>query len=287
VITAGSKIVSGFRLTQRLGAGAFGEVWEAYDREGQRVALKFIDCRTKSTSMIRGEIRVLQGLRELSHPNIIELYGVSAYRNYIILSMERADGNLADLHQAYLDETGQHVPPEDALDYLGQVAEALDFLAEVRLPGFASTARGLQHCDVKPTNLLVVGERVKVADFGLCVGTSITTHKHGWRGTVPYAAPELFSGRSSDRTDQYALAVTYCELCCGDRPFRPFDVKNPAFAGLPIDLDKVPERDVTILARALHAQPLARWPSCRAFIAALRGAWTANARTSGNTTTSP
>jgi serine/threonine protein kinase, bacterial len=272
VICAGLQPIPGHRLTQRLGAGAFGEVWEATNPDGRLVALKFIDGRSKSSTMLRGEIRVLQGLRELRHPNIIELFGVSAYRNYLVLSMERADGSLADLHQTYVEETGRDVPPEDALDYLGQVAEALDFLAEVKLPGFASTSHGLQHCDVKPTNLLVMGDRVKVADFGLCVGTSIRTHVNGWRGTVPYAAPELFHGHSSNRTDQYALAVTYCELCYNNRPFRPFDLKNPQFAGLPIDLDKVPEREVTILAKALHAQPLARYPSCGALIAALRRA---------------
>jgi serine/threonine protein kinase len=271
MISLDSKPIPGFRLTRRLGAGAFGEVWEGLKPDGSLIALKFIDCRTKSNSMIRGEIRVLQGLRELRHPNIIELFGVIAYRHYIVLSMERADGNLDDLHQAYIDETGKDMPCEDALDLVEQAAKALDFLADVRLPGMASSAHGLQHCDVKPSNLLLVGEQVKVADFGLCAAASIRTHRGGWRGTPPYAAPELFNGHATSRTDQYALAVTYCELANGAGAFRKIAMGSaPDFTGLPIDLDKVPEREVTILARALHPNPIARWPNCSAFVAALR-----------------
>src|SRR5262245_31160638 len=69
MLEAGSQPLPGFRLTQRLGAGAFGEVWEAQDPDGKLVALKFMDCRTKSSTLISSEIRVLRALSELNHPN--------------------------------------------------------------------------------------------------------------------------------------------------------------------------------------------------------------------------
>jgi serine/threonine-protein kinase len=271
MLQAGQEPIQGYVLRHPLGAGAFAEVWAARDPAGRPVALKFMDCRSKSSAMIASEIRVLRGLRELRHPHIIELLGVFASSHYIILSMERADGNLEDLRQAYRDETGMNIPPDHLLEMLDQVASALDFLAEVQLPEVNPSSHGLQHCDVKPTNLLLVGEQVKVADFGLCAGTSWTTHRNAWRGTPPYAAPELFRGQATRGTDQFALAITYLKLCAGDRVFWPSDpLAKPST--LPVDMTKVREREVSVIARALHPEPLARWPSCRDFLAALRAA---------------
>jgi serine/threonine protein kinase len=272
MLEVGSQPIPGFRLTQRLGAGAFGEVWEARDADGKLVALKFMDCRAKSNTVIGSEIRVLRGLSELRHPNFIQLHSVHASTHYIILCMERADGNLEHLHQVYLEETGKHIPSEHAFEMLEQVAAALDFLAELKLPGVNQSSRGLQHCDIKPSNLLLMGDVVKIADFGLCAGTSWQTHRNGWRGTPPFAAPEMFKGQATIGTDQYALCITFLKLCAGNRPFLDSVPINAPPVGLPVDLTKLREREVPIISRALHPQPLSRFPSCRAFIAALRAA---------------
>jgi serine/threonine protein kinase len=235
------------------------------------VALKFMDCRTRSATMIAGEVRILRGLAELRHPNIISLLGVHASSKYLVLVMERADGNLADLREVYQDQTGGNIPPEHALDLLDQAAEALDFLAEIKLPGVIR-AGGLQHCDVKPSNLLLVGDTLKVADFGLCAGSGWQTHTGGWKGTLPYAAPELYNGSATRGTDQYALAVTFCELVMGDRPFFKTDGKQPPPVGMPLDMTKLREREFPVIVRALHPYPSSRWPSCKAFMQALRKA---------------
>jgi serine/threonine protein kinase len=270
-LQAGLEPIPGYRLTQPLGAGAFGDVWEAACLDGQRVALKFIDCRTHSATMISSEVRVLRALAELRHPNIIQLLTVQASSRYLVLVMERADGNLSDLRNAYQQHAGGNIPPEHALDLLEQAAEALDFLAGARLSGFSS-ARGLQHCDIKPSNLLLIGNRLKVADFGLCAGSGWHTHTGGWKGTLPYAAPELYNGSATTGTDQYALAVTFCEMVMGDRPFFKSGSAPGTPVGTPIDLTKLRDKEFPIIARALHPYPSSRWPSCRAFIEALRQA---------------
>jgi serine/threonine protein kinase len=270
MLEIGSQPIPGIRLTQRLGEGGFGEVWEGQDAEGKLLALKFMDCRTKSNSLISSEIRVLRGLSQLRHRNFIEFYSVHAFSHYIVLSMERADGNLEDLRQIYLEKTGKNIPPTDTLDLLDQVAVALDFLAELKLPGVNQSSRGLQHCDIKPSNLLMVGDCVKIADFGLCAGTSWQTHRKGWRGTPPYSAPELYRGQPTPGTDQYALCMTFLQLVTGGRPFWNNDPANGPPTGLPVDLTKIREREVPIISRALHPQPASRFPRCRDFIAALR-----------------
>lgn len=270
MLEAGSQPIPGHRLVQRLGAGASGEVWEAYDGEGKHVALKFINCRTSSSSLISSEIRVLRGLSELHHPHFIQMFGVHATANHIVLSMERADGNLDDLRQVYLEETSKNIPADHLLELLEQAAVGLDFLAELKLAGVNPSSRGLQHCDIKPSNLLLIGDCLKIADFGLCAGTHWQTHRKGWRGTPPYAAPELFNGQATAGTDQFALCITFLRLCAGDRPFwtgQPFDAPP---SGLPVDLTKLRERELPTITRALHPHPGSRWPSCRAFIGALR-----------------
>jgi serine/threonine protein kinase len=268
MLEVGSQPIPGHRLTQRLGAGAFGEVWEAHDPDGNLVALKFMSCR--SPSVVSSEIRIFRGLSELNHPRFIGMYGIHATATHIVLSMERADGNLEDLRQVYLEETGKNIPADHLLDLLEQVAEGLDFLSELKLEGVNQSSRGLQHCDIKPSNLLLLGDTVKIADFGLCAGTNWQTHRNSWRGTPPFAAPELFKGQATIGTDQFALCITFLRLCAGDRPFwnsQPIDAPP---AGLPIDLTKLRERELPIIARALHPHADSRWPSCQAFIQALR-----------------
>lgn len=265
----GSTPVPGYRLTQPLGQGAFGTVWEAVKEDGSKAAFKFLDCRARSSSMISGEVRVLRALSELKHPHIIPLYGVHAVGKYLILAMERADSNLSDLRAAYRQQSGLNIPPEHALELLEQAAIALDFIAGLKMSQFPSSG-GLQHCDIKPTNLLLVGNKLKVADFGLCAGAGWQTHSDGWKGTLPYAAPELFKGAAKTGTDQFALAITFCELVIGERAFWPMDGSWPT--GIPIDLTKLREKEFPVIARALHPYPSARWPSCRIFVQELRKA---------------
>src|SRR5207249_2750147 len=86
-----------------------------------------------------------------------------------------------------------------------------------------------------------------------------------------YAAPEYFVGKTSRQSDQYALAVTYCQLRGGSMPFLGTTAQitfghmynDPDLEGLP-----APERP--IVARALAKRPEERWPDCRSFIAALQ-----------------
>src|SRR5437588_7786732 len=142
--------IPGHRLTCRLGQGACGEVWEALLRDGAAVALKFMDCRNLPATLVANEIRVLLKMRELRHPNIIRLLDVCATQQYIVLKMERAEGNLHELQEVYLEETSHPIPPDHLLDLLEQAARGLDFLAEQPRPGLSANGHGMQPCDVKP-----------------------------------------------------------------------------------------------------------------------------------------
>ena len=106
VLEVGSEPIRGHRLTRRLGRGGCGEVWEAARPDGRFVALKFINCKDQPSSLVSNEIRTLLRLRELRHPNMIRLFDVSATSQYIVLTMERADGSLRDLEEVYVHVMG-------------------------------------------------------------------------------------------------------------------------------------------------------------------------------------
>src|SRR4029077_11489957 len=92
-----------------------------------------------------------------------------------------------------------------------ETAEALDFLAE---------RHSLQHLDIKPANLLISGDHVKVADFGLVKELATRTQNSMVAGMTPtYSAPEMFDDAPAPQSDQYSLAIVYQEILTGLLPF--------------------------------------------------------------------
>src|SRR5262249_58054243 len=131
---------------------------------------------------------------------------------------------------------------------------------------------GLQHLDIKPRNLFLVSDRVKVADFGL-VKHLERTSASGILGAVTplYAPPETFSGVISSHSDQYSLAIVYQELLTGHRPFNGKNARQLANQHMneAPDLRALPEPERPIVARALEKDPAKRFPNCLAFTRAL------------------
>jgi serine/threonine protein kinase, bacterial len=255
----------GCKLTHLLGRGGFGEVWEGVTADGEVLAFKFLPG-SRPASVTVNEVRLLLSLRALKHPHLIELRNVAVSANYVIIAMERAEGNLMELLNAYHAETGTHFPPDHLCELLQQAAVALDFLAKQKLTGFTFGSTGLQHCDVKPSNLLVFGDKLKVSDFGLCAPQLGNQNRSFAFGTPAYAPPELARGRVTERTDQFSLAVTYCELRTGHLPFQCNGFEKSETP----DLSRFSDRERYVLSRALDANWLYRWPTCTDFVNALR-----------------
>jgi serine/threonine-protein kinase len=258
----------GYRLVGRLGKGGFGEVWEACKSDGTSVALKFVPGNNAMRAS--QETRSLQLVRNLRHPGLVTVNGVWCSMGYVVVAMELAEGTLQDLYDAYQSEYGTPVPAEHLWLLLEQAAETLDFLNGHRHM-IGGQRLGIQHCDVKPSNLLLFGERVKVSDFGLAAPTTAPLKFHCPAGTLAYVAPEVFQGRLSDRTDQYALAVTYCMLRCGRLPFGETpDRFSLGYVRPAPDLSFLPQAERPVIARGLAPIPAERWSSCTELIAQLK-----------------
>jgi serine/threonine protein kinase len=257
----------GFKLRQMRGKGGFATVWEASREDGTLVALKFLPV-TDGSATAR-EIRSIQMVRKLEHPNLVRLEQIWCSPGYIVVAMEMAEGSLLDLLQASQMEFNAPLPADQVCALLTGAADALDFLNK-RQHTVGGSRVAIQHCDVKPSNLLLFGDTVKLADFGLASPTTTRFQPHRRAGTLEFLAPEVFKGRLSEHSDQYALAVTYCQLRGGRLPFTDTPAQFDSNYHRPApNLDMLSEPERPIIARALHTVPQDRWPCCREMLAQL------------------
>ncbi|HLW64806.1 MAG TPA: serine/threonine-protein kinase [Gemmataceae bacterium] len=271
----------GYQLVEYLGRGGYGEVWSAKDSDGQKLAIKFLYCENRKGGR---ELRTLQKIGQLEHENIIHHHRVWCYQNYLCIGMELADGGLDDLLHQSLQKDGKPLDKDMVCDYLGEAAKALDFLNAVQHTIDSQTV-AVYHCDVKPSNILLVKGRIKLTDFGLSLITRSTIHQFSPVGTTSFAAPEVFQGRYNNRTDQYALAVSYCVLRGGQLPFPDTPRKfEPNYVRPAPVLTMLPEAERPIVARALATAYVNRWPTCSEMIAQLRNVGIASTKGSGGQT---
>lgn len=259
----------GYHLRRLRGTGCFGEVWEAEAADGSVVALKFMPTTRRGAAV--QEIRAIQMIRALSHPNLVHVDQVWSQPGYLVVRMELADASLLDLLEIYRAESGEPLRAREVCFLLAQAAEALDFL-NARKHQVGGRVVAVQHCDVKPSNLLLVGDTVKLTDFGLASAAHAGLQAHCQEGTPDYAAPEVFLGQLSDHSDQYSLAITYCHLRGGRLPFPTVDSFQASWLRMrpAADLSMLSVRERPIIARALRRLPQERWPSCARLMAELR-----------------
>ncbi len=207
-LEVGAVPVPDYRLVQFLGRGGFGEVWKAVGPGGFAVALKFIALGADSGAAEERSAELLRS-RDIRHPNLLGLFGSWRRHGLLILAMELADRTLMDRFSEARGQGLRGVPFAELREFLREAAKGLDHLHSI----------GVQHRDVKPQNLLLVGGGVKVADFGLAKVLEQTTASNTGSMTPAYAAPEFLKGRVSPHSDQYSLAVAYCQLRGGQLPF--------------------------------------------------------------------
>ncbi len=267
-LEVGAEPLPGWKLVELRGKGGFAEVWEAAGPGGERVAVKFMESRNAAASA--KEMRIIQAVRQMRHPSLLRMDRILSIPGHIVLVMELADGSLLDLLDAHRHEFNATLTADVALRYLAPVADGLDFLNAHRHMYDGRTV-GFQHADVKPSNILLVDDAAKIADFGLCRPTSTLNSRQEKAGTLDFAAPEIHRGVLADSSDQYSLAVTYYHLRTGQFPFPEcvgFQRENSYQRPAP-NLAGVGKDEAKALERALDLEPTRRWPNCRALTAAL------------------
>ena len=257
-----------YRVVASIGKGGMGEVYRATDtRMGRDVAIKVV-----AEQFIERFDREVRAIAALNHPNICTIHDVGP--NYLV--MEYVDG---------VPLRGP-LPEATAMQFAVQIAAALD----------AAHARGIVHCDLKPANMLVSGDRLKLLDFGVARLASaptrprteavLSTSPHAvsgesdsadqgetvqftvsnMSGTPAYMSPEQAAGQMVDaRSDIFSFGVVLYELLSGRRPF-PATTMNAVLMQIrtsePAPLEASPEA-TRLVSRCLRKNPEERFQSMR------------------------
>ena len=266
------RIAGKFEVTQLLGRGGFGLVYEAVDVILERpVAVKTIRHDVFSSQGhfhdFKGRFhREARAAARLNHPSIVAIYEAGEHDGVLYLAMELVrGGSLRGILRAR-----QSLPVEEALAFASQLLDALGYAHE----------HGVVHRDVKPENILVAPEgRLKIADFGLARTISdqaaTLTQDGTVMGTPGYMAPEHLLSRPVDRrTDLFSASAVLYELIAGRRPFRgeslPDLLANILHAEPdPIDTPGVPDHVVAAIMRGLRKRPEERFSCGREMLAAM------------------
>jgi serine/threonine protein kinase len=263
--------IPGYRLLEPLGRGGFGEVWKCLAPGGLYKAIKFVsEDPAGNMGLERApaveELEAIQRVKSVRHPFLLSMERVEISDGELIIVMELADRSLLDLLNQRRSAGHKGIERDELLGYLREAANVLDHM---------NFQHGLQHLDIKPANLFLIADHVKVADFGLVQNLSGNENDStvSLAAITPlYAAPELFRNRPSSSCDQYSLAVVYQELMTGTLPFvgknsRQLMLQHTAE---PPNLEPLDELDRAVIARALEKDPARRFGSCTELIQALQ-----------------
>ena len=199
-LSAGARL-GPYEILAPLGAGGMGEVYRARDtRLGRMVAIKI----SKEQFSERFEVEA-RAIAQLSHPNICTLHDVGP--NYLV--MEYVEGT----------PLRGPLPIDKAIGYAKQILNALD----------AAHRKGITHRDLKPDNILVTKQGVKLLDFGLAKhvttleesdATRALTQQGQLLGTLHYMSPEQLQGKEADaRSDIFSFGLVLYEMLTGKRAF--------------------------------------------------------------------
>jgi hypothetical protein len=282
LLRAGARL-GPYEIVVSLGAGGMGEVYRARDtRLDRAVAIKILPAHMSVPEARQRFEREARAVSALNHPHICTLHDIGRDSGVDYMVMELVDGEtMADrLKKGPL-------PLHQALMYGVQIASALD----------RAHRSGVVHRDLKPGNIMLGREGVKVLDFGLAkVGRgqgaavasggslveTLTTPLTGEGkivGTLQYMAPEQLEGKEADaRTDIFALGAVLYEMVTGKRAFEAKShaglisaIMTSAPAPVSSVVPVAPAALDRLIGGCLEKDPEERWQSAHDVAGQLRG----------------
>ncbi len=259
-----------FEIRERIGQGAFGVVWKAYDPQLQRdVAIKVLHPELRSAgSLSQRFIQEARAAARLNHPNIVRVHDAGAIDGISYIAAEIVEGQKLET----ISPEGPRFNPRQAAQLIAQLADAIAH----------SHAQGVLHRDIKPDNVLLQichdssgTSRIipRLTDFGLAriQDDDIALSTAGVMiGTVQYMSPEQLQGTSVSSglsTDIYALGVLLYEMLTGTRPrgsasnvYQIIEASRSIASTLSINR-KIPHDIDAICMRCLELNPNDRYSS--------------------------
>ncbi len=255
----GTMIAGRYRVRRFIAAGGMGEVYEVDDALlAERVALKLVRAEVArqpdGLARFADEIRLA---RRVTHPNVCRLHDVGVDGTRVFFTMELLDGETLGARLARTGPMSVDAARPIVRQLLAGVAAAHD--------------AGVVHADLKPSNVVLVGDRAVITDFGLaapcCATIGCACGMPHLLGTPAYMAPEqVGAGTLLESTDLFSLGVILFEVLTGRLPWTGDSVLALAHARLeqdaPSPRQHAPQLDdawtdaiVACLAREQAARP--------------------------------
>jgi calcium/calmodulin-dependent protein kinase I len=207
-----------YTIGREIGRGGFSIVKEVLDkRTGEKRAVKVIDkWKQFENESVAGQRRALDKLwreinimRQVKHPNILQLFEVFDSRQYIYIVIEFVSGG--ELFEQIVDSNG--LPENRAAPIIKQISHAVQYLHSLNIV----------HRDVKPENILLTDDdkvQAKLADFGLANVFGVGSMLETTCGSAEYVAPEVLLCRPYDQAvDLWSIGVTTYIVLSGNFPF--------------------------------------------------------------------
>jgi serine/threonine-protein kinase len=259
MVREGTVLSGRYRLEALVGAGGFGSVYRARDHKtGETVAVKVLDERLARdpayTKRFHREALIARSLRS---PHVVKVFSSGSDDGVHYLVMEFIYGMSL---RGILDRDGA-LDPGDAVAVASDIAEAL---AEAH-------AHGISHRDIKPDNIFVSSDVVKVGDFGIATAETLAPTTVYGLGTPLYESPEQVRGETTDaRSDIYSLGVVLFEMLEGHPPFsgHQLAVMDAHLHQEPL-LERTPSGVANVVRRCLAKSPDDRYQTAADLLADL------------------
>ena len=267
-----------FRLERKLGRGGMATVYLAQDIKHDRpVALKVVRRGVAATV---GHDRFVKEIRisaQLTHPQILPLYDSGEAEGFLYYAMPYVEGeSLRDR----LEGVGP-LPVPEVVSLMRDVLEALEYAHD----------KNVVHRDIKPDNVMLIGRRAVVMDFGVAKAISAAT-SHGNTttagvvlGTPTYMSPEqaMADPDIDHRSDLYAVGIMFYELLTGEPPFAgpsPQSILAAQVTEDPKDV-RLRRQDISpnlakLIMKSLRKEPERRWQSATQMLTVLDAEFTAS-----------
>ncbi|MCC7009392.1 MAG: serine/threonine-protein kinase [Acidobacteria bacterium] len=266
-----------YEILSPLGAGGMGVVCRARDtRLDREVAIKLAAPGRLADPAARSRFqREMAIAARLSHPRVCTLLdaGVEDDRPYFVMELVHGQTLATRLDRS----AGQGIPLHEALEIAAGLCDALAF----------AHRHGVVHRDVKPSNVMLTPDGVKLLDFGVAQllaadvvpDSQAATVPQAFMGTPAYMAPEQIDGRADQRSDLFAVGAVLYEMLTARRAF-PGASSSEILGGVvrcsPQPLAEIrpalPPWVIRIVERCLRKDPDERWQAAADLAEALRWA---------------
>jgi serine/threonine protein kinase len=230
-----------------IGSGAYSKVYKALDKNGNIIAIKKINIHNINDKLLERIEYEIHIHKKLDHPNIVKLYDVFRNEKCICLILEYCDQDF--------DNIKYNIKPSEIKSFIIQLNNALRYLKD----------NNIIHRDIKPKNILLSGNIIKLADFGFASDKTIDMYNTVC-GSPLYMAPEIiniFIGISNEvnnksvydsKCDIWSLGLIIYECYFKFHPFKNSinivelykNIKNNNISFIPLTYNNYDDHDKII-----------------------------------------